>query len=326
MRCKLNSTLRLIMLSATVLIAGLQQANAQDRQTVDETRLVSPNERITLEVMRGDVVIRAGNDNTFRVSGLLDEQAEGYELESSNGFTRFEVRMPRSMRGWNNNRGDGSELEITVPVYSEVEFAGVNVSVDIAGVLGGARVTTVNGDIRATGVGQFVHLKTVNGGIRSENNRGVVNIETVNGEVRDDGSEGRLSIEAVNGELNIVSSAEEVKLSVVNGEIDAELRGTQALDFGGVNGEISITLRDSASPRVRGSSVSGEIELSVDSNTDARFNLQTNVGSRIENELTSDEARRPQYGPGRNLQFSTGQGTGSIDIGTVSGAINLQVN
>lgn len=325
MRNKLNSTLRLFMLAAAVLAAGLQQARAQDGEVIDEARLVSPNERITLDVMRGEVVIRAGNDNTFRVTGELDEAAEGYELESSNGFTRFIVRMPRNMRGWNDS-GEGSELEVTVPAGSEVEFSGVNVGIDIAGITGSARVTTVNGGIRASNLAEFVHLKTVNGSIRSENNRGVVNIETVNGEVRDDDSQGRLSVEAVNGELNIISRAAEVNLSVVNGEINAQLRGTQSLDFNGVNGEIDISLAESLSPRVRGASVSGEIDLSVDANIEARFNLQTNVGSRIENELTSDEARRPQFGPGRNLQFSTGQGGGSVDIGTVSGAINLTVN
>lgn len=314
------------MLAIVLLVAGFQQARAQDREVIDEARLVSANERITLDVMRGEVVIRAGNDNTFRVVGELDEDAEGYELESDNGFTRFIVRMPRNMRGWNSGRNKGSELEITVPANAQVEFSGVNVSVDIADVLGGARVTTVNGEITASGLGEFVHLKTVNGGIRSENNRGVVNIETVNGEVRDHGSAGRLSVEAVNGQLDIVSSAEEVSLEVVNGQIDAELRGTQSLDFNGVNGEISIRLFESVSPRIRGGSVSGEIELSVDDSIEARFNLQTNVGSRIGNELTSDEARRPQFGPGRNLRFSTGQGGGSVDISTVSGAINLLVN
>lgn len=314
------------MLASALLIAGVQQANAQDREVIDEARLVSANERITLDVMRGEVIIRAGDDNTFRVVGELDEDAEGFELESDNGFTRFIVRMPRNMRGWNNNRNEGSDLEITVPANSEIEFSGVNVSVDIADVSGGARVTTVNGEISASGLSEFVFLKTVNGGIRSENNRGVVTIETVNGEVRDEGSQGRLSVEAVNGELDIVSLAQEVTLGVVNGRIDAELSGTQSLDFNGVNGEISIRLSDSVSPRVRGSSVSGEIELAVDNNIEARFDLQTNVGSRLENELTSDEARRPQFGPGRNLQFSTGEGSGSVDISTVSGAINLLVN
>jgi hypothetical protein len=324
MKSTMNLAVRLLMLVAAMSVTGALRA--QDRQVIDETRLVSANERITLDVMRGQATIRAGNDNTFSVKGLLDEQAEGFELESNNGFTRFIVRMPRSSRGWNSRRGDGSELEITVPANSEVEFSGVNIGVDIAGVLGGARITTVNGEISARGLGEQVHLKTVNGAISSENNRGRINIETVNGEVSDRGSEGRLSAEAVNGELRIDSRAEEVRLGVVNGQIEAELSGTQSLEFNGVNGEITISLRDSMAPRVRGGSVSGRIELSVDRDIDARFNLQTNVGSRLENELTSDEARRPQFGPGRSLQFSTGQGSGAVDISTVSGAINLEVN
>lgn len=325
MRSRLNSTLKLLMLAAVLFIAGVQHASAQAGETIDESRVVSANERIMLDVMRGEVVIRSGTDNTFRVQGELDERAEGYELESDNGFTRFIVRMPRNMRG-TNNRDDGSNLQITVPAGSQVEFSGVNVDVDIADVLGGTRVTTVNGEIHAKGLAEYVFLKTVNGNIDSENNRGVITIETVNGEVDDDGSQGRLTIEAVNGELTISSAAEEVTLTVVNGQIDADLRATRTLEFSSVNGEIDISLSASPAPRVRGRSVSGEIELHVDAGIDARFNLQSNVGSRIDNALTVDEARRPQFGPGRNLQFTTAQGAGSVDISTVSGAISLQVN
>ena len=326
MKSSANTGFSAWMLAGAIMASWTQIALAQDRQPIDEARLVSPNERVTLDVMRGEVRIRPGDDNTLRIRGVLDELAEGFELDSNNGFTQFTVVMPRNFRGRGGDRDEGSELEIIVPAGSDVQFSGVNVDVDIADIEGGAQITTVNGAITASGLREFIQLNTVNGSIDSLNNQGRLEIETVNGEVSDRGSEGRMSLRAVNGEIDVDSRAEEIQLSVVNGEINATLAGTQSLEVSGVNGSIDIRLGESLRPRVRGSSVSGEISLGLDPAVDARFNLQSNVGRRIENELSDDEAQRPQFGPGRSLRFMTGEGSGTVDITTVSGEIRLLRN
>lgn len=325
MKAIVNLTAALLLLASVMLLMMAQDAlGAQDQVAIDETRQVSANERITIDAMRGEVRIRAGADNTFSVRGLLDELAEGFELQSSNGFTRFEVQMPRSVRSRNNE--DGNDLEFIVPANSEVEFTGVNVEVQIAGILGGAKVTTVNGDIVAADLGGVIELKTINGPINSSNVRGRVSLQTVNGEITDSASAGRLDASTVNGSMEIDSAAEEVSFSMVNGEVDANLDGTQLLEFDGINGQMMIRVVNSPAPRITGSSVSGEIELRLDNNIDARFNLRTSVGSRIDNGITNDEADRPRFGPGRSLQFTTGQGNGSVELTTVSGAIEVRGN
>jgi len=299
-------------------------AYAQDRQSIDEGRQVRPNERISLNVLRGEVAIHPGEDNLLRIQGRLDRQAEGFELDSANGFTQFTVVMPRRLRG--GSRGDGSELVITVPEGSEIEFRGVDVDVDIRGVRGGAKVTTVNGEIVASDLGEYVQLQTVNGRINSENNRGRIEIENVNADLRDRGSQGRISLKTINGKIAVENRAEEISFSVVNGEVDANLEGTRSVEFSTVNGTVDVRLRDSERPRVRGSSVSGSIRLELDPDVDARFDVQSNVGRRIENRLTDDEAERARFGPGASLRFMTGSGAGSVDISTVSGGIRIDRN
>ncbi|MDP2283141.1 MAG: hypothetical protein Q8L06_03310 [Pseudohongiella sp.] len=325
MKAIINLTAALLMLASVMLMLLAQDVlAAQDQQAINETRQVSANEKITIEAMRGEVRIRAGADNTFVVKGLLDELAEGFELESANGFTRFVVLMPRSVRGWRNE--DGNDLEFIVPANSDVEFSGVNAEVQIADILGGTKVTTVNGDIVAANLGGVIELKTVNGPIRSSNVRGRVSLQTVNGEISDSRSAGRLNASTVNGSMEIDSAAEEVRISMVNGEVDATLNGAQLLEFDGINGQLAIHVLNSMSPRIKGSSVSGQIELRLDRDIDARFNLRTSVGSRIDNGISNDQAVRPQYGPGRSLQFTTGQGNGSVELTTVSGAIEVRGN
>ena len=310
-----------------LLIAFSRVISAADAPVaIDESRQVSSNERIELEVMRGDVVIRAGTDNTFRVSGTLDELAEGFELRSDNGFTYFEVEMPRNVNNSGFRRTRESDLEIVVPVGSRVNFIGVNVEVDIDGVTGGAEVNTVNGDIRASNLTERVELRTVNGSITARNIGGRIDLQTVNGEIRDSDSAGRAYYEAVNGEIDIDSAASEVEVTVVNGSVRARLRGTNDLMVNSVNGDIEVELIDVSAPRVSGSTVSGEITLSLPADVDARFSLESHVGGNLINNITDDEAVRSRHGPGRNLDFSTGQGAGHVDLSSVTGRLELRTN
>jgi len=312
---------------AILLLANQYAWAAEDRERVNQTRQVSASERIYIEVMSGDVTIRVGNDNTFTVSGVLDEQAEGFELTSANGSTRFEMNMPRRTRSsmWGRNRKQ-ADLEFIVPANSTVEFSGVNPEVNISGVQGGSIINTVNGPITARSLSNTIELKTVNGGINTRDLSGRIEITTVNGIIDDTGSTGRASFRAVNGQINVDSSADEVSLGVVNGRVAATLRQANVVEFSSVNGRTELTLIDVLSPRITGSSVSGNITLNVNSSIKAGFNVRSNVGGGINNRLTSDEPVRASYGPTRRLEFSTGEGVGMVELSTLSGRVELNRN
>lgn len=295
-------------------------------EQINEQRDVRANEKIYIENMRGNVEIKAVSKNVFSVKGKLDEKAEGFELISKDGFTRFEVKMPSiSYSGWNDsNEKDGSMLQIEVPVGSQIEFSGVNANVTATGVEGGSKLTTVNGTIIAKSLKNDIVLETVNGEIDSIDNSGRIQLNTVNGEIDDKGSSGRLSAESVNGEIKLESKATEIDVSVVNGEADLKLHGTERLDFSAVNGEISADLKGSLTPRINTSTVSGSATLKLESKVSARFNLEANAGGDITNKLTSQKADKAKYGPRRSLLFSTGNGDGSIEMSTVSGDITVE--
>lgn len=319
-------TITAITTGAVLLMAAAaQQLLAADAPVrIDETRQVSANERIEIEVMRGQVTIVTSNENIFRVSGVLDEQADGYLLHSENGFTDFRVTMPRSIS--RQGQGQESEFEIEVPVNSRVNYTGTNSDVSIEGVTGGTRVRTVNGEIVASGLSNFIELNTVNGRIESRNNNGRIEINTVNGEVSDIGSSGRAGYEAVNGDMDIRTSAEEVRVSVVNGTVRADLQGTNELRLQSVNGDMEVVLKDALSPRVSGDTVSGVIVLGFDSGVSARFTLQSHAGGRIINGISDDEVSRARFGPARSLMFSTGQGSGLVEMTSVSGRLEIKHN
>jgi DUF4097 and DUF4098 domain-containing protein YvlB len=295
-------------------------------ESVNENLQVANNEKIYIENMRGEVDIIATNEGRFKVSGTLDEKADGYDLSSKNGFTSFKVKMPslRNYGNWDDQEKEGSRLKIEVPLGAELEFQGVNASVKVSGVQGSTKVTTVNGSVYAEKLQKFIQLETVNGEITSVNNNGRINLNTVNGEIEDSGSVGRLSIDAVNGSIDTKSSASEVSVSVVNGEADLELTNVQQLNLSSVNGSLEAELKGSLTPRVEVSTVSGNAKLKLEKAVSAKFNLVANAGGTIRNELTSQTAEKAKYGPRRSLEFSTGSGEGSVELNTVSGSLKLE--
>lgn len=315
---------RITGLAGLVLLAVSQLAIADPRIAVNERVSISANEKIYLEVMSGEITIKAVDGNSFSVSGKLDEKATGYEFDSKDGFTRFEMTMPRQVNYNWNDKSNAAQLSFEVPVGASVEFKGVNGNVSVSGIHGSSQIGTVNGEITASNLRNSVKLSTVNGEIKLSGASGRIELSSVNGEIEDTGSSGRVSYEVVNGEIEASSNADEVSVSTVNGDADIKLSGTTQLKLSTVNGEIDVTLRDSTAPRISGSSVSGDIELKLDSSTSARFDVKASAGGSIDNKLSNDKASKAKYGPSRSLQFTLGSGDGSVELTTVSGDIKLE--
>ncbi|GAB2922871.1 DUF4097 family beta strand repeat-containing protein [Rheinheimera gaetbuli] len=312
-----------VSVAALLLLQVIPVAYADQRDSVNESRAVAANEKIYIEVMSGEITIKASDSNQFKISGKLDEKATGYTLESKGGFTRFEMTMPRQVNYRGSEKSSGADLRVEVPSGSSIEFKGVNSDVSLQGITGGSKISTVNGNIAAANLSTLVHLNTVNGEIGSKDNSGQIELSSVNGEIIDVGSSGRLNYSVVNGKIKARTSAEEVSVSTVNGDAELKMTNTQGLKLSTVNGEIEAELANSANPRISGSSVSGDIELKLDSSTSARFDIKASAGGSIKNKLSNDKASKAKYGPARSLQFTLGSGDGSVELSTVSGDVEL---
>ena len=310
----------------SVLISGLLASLPAwaEKASIDESRDISPDETIQIEVMRGSVIILGVKNSRFHVKGLLDEKAGGYELKSSGGTTRFKVDMPRRVNsGWGSS-DEGSVLEFQIPEGAEVEFEGVNTDVRITGIEGGTEITTVNGEIEARKLAGPVSLETVNGRIDSRSNTGYLSLSTVNGKITDQSDAHSLEMESVNGTISTESSSRDIEVSTVNGRATLNLNGTERLEFSTVNGEINVALRGSETPNIEGSTVSGSVSLTLPDITGARVSLESAAGGSIDNSLTDDPVIKAKYGPMRHLEFVMGDGAGRIELQTVSGDLSLK--
>ncbi len=292
-------------------------------EKIDETLAIPTDGKVIIENQRGEVIIKGWEQSSFKVTGELDDKAEGYKLKSSGNRTIFKVDMPNRISSWNS--GDGSDLVIYMPLNSELNFNGVNVNVDIEDIKGGADIETVNGKITAKELTGKINLETVNGDIKSTNLTGKIQFNTVNGDIDDTGSSGQLRFTAVNGKIASVTQAERINIENVNGEISLDIAKLQNLDISTVNGEIELKIKSLLDlARIDLESVSGRAELILPKDVSAKFEIESHAGGRIKNKLTNDTVNKAKYGPSSRLEFETNGGNADIEIDTISGRITIK--
>lgn len=293
-------------------------------QRVNETLEVSDDVLIDIEHQNGRVEIQGWDRNEVEVKGELSDKAEEFIFEKRGSRVVIEVRMPkRNNWSWNDS-DDGDDLVIKVPMSSRVDYSSVNADVIASDLKNGGSFETVNGDIDVEDISGRIALESVNGAIETENLSGDITFETVNGGIKDRNSKGSdIRYESVNGDIYVKSTISEIKVETVNGSIELELGDVQALDMTTVNGQVEAKLNLMESGYVEGTSVSGRMELKLQKDVSARFDVQAHAGGRLVNRITNDEPRKEKYGPRRWLEFSTGSGKGRVELSTVGGRIVL---
>jgi DUF4097 and DUF4098 domain-containing protein YvlB len=95
------------------------------------------------------------------------------------------------------------------------------------------------------------------------------------------------------------------------------------LDLSSVNGSIEVNMTLIENGDVEISTVGGRVELTLQQEVSARFDIEGHAGGRFINKLTDDKMQKAKYGPRRWLEFSTGNGSANVEISTVHGRIEL---
>ncbi|NOU53165.1 DUF4097 domain-containing protein [Pseudoalteromonas sp. JBTF-M23] len=295
-------------------------------EQIDEQITVPSNGKIVIENQRGDITIKTWGEESFKVTGSLDEKAKGYKLETKGSVTEFIVQMPKQYKGWKNT-SEGSQLTIYMPKSSELNFEGVSVNITASQLYAGTYIKTVKGDIRVEDLKGRISLQTINGDIDGANLNGNIHYETVNGEIKDRDSQGKLKLDAVNGEIESDTSAQDVRLENVNGEVDLRINELKDLQLNTVNGEIDVRIKKlKNNANINMETVSGDLRLYLPDDISARFDIDVHAGGKVKNELSEHEMKKAKWGPSGELEFVLNGGDADVEINTVSGRIELRKN
>lgn len=293
-------------------------------ENINRSLDVSVNPYVQIEHVNGSAKVMAWDKSEVKVTGRLGDRTEKFIFEKDGNEVLIKVKV-KNNNGWNNWGADnGDNLEIFIPRQSKVYYSAVNANVKLEQVRGGASVETVNGSIDVKELAGRIRLESVNGRIRANSLEGDVKISTVNGTINSRSSKGREdSYESVNGNIEVFSDSGDINVETVNGDIELELGKVNQLNVNTVNGSIDAKLELERNGEIEASSVGGSINLYLQSDVSARFDIEGHAGGKITNNLSDDRMQKTEYGPNRWLKFSINGGSAKVDVSTVSGRVRL---
>ena len=281
-------------------LAAVMVASAGAGEQIDVSKSAAVDGLVEIVNPRGEVTVVGWDKAEVSVSGELDDLTEEFQFEVDDDSTMIEIEIPRRSANW----GDGSDLMIHVPRSSRVSFEGVSSDGNFRQIEGGLRARTASGDLEAEEIASQLNLTSVSGDVRAEECDGQARVSTVSGEI----------------ELRLMS--DKVVVDSVSGDVEVELDEFTRLHATVVSGDLEIEGQLGPSGDIEMSSVSGDIDLVLRGELNARINVETGPGGDITNNLT-DDAVKTKFPTASNLDIRSGDGSSRINIRTVSGDINL---
>jgi hypothetical protein len=162
------------------------------RESVSQTRPMSPTGRLSLENTNGSVHVGTWDEPRVRIdatkTAATRQALERLEVAIDGEGDRIAIRTRQPHGGFFLHRAAGVEYSVTVPRGARVSVRNVNGKVEIEGVMGPVQASTVNGSIEANDLGSEVEASTTNGSVEVEMARvdpsGHNRLSTTNGSVR----------------------------------------------------------------------------------------------------------------------------------------------
>jgi DUF4097 and DUF4098 domain-containing protein YvlB len=271
-------------------------------RSVDETRSLAPDGRVEISNVAGEITVVGWADSEVSITGTLEKGVEELEISSSESRLRINVKLER-------RTGYSAEafLTIKVPVAASVE------------------VETVSADISVDGVTGEVALESVSGRVEVSEGPSSLEAASVSGDVRVASTTGRSELESVSGDVAVRRATGRLEVGSVSGNIEIEGGILDGLKAETVSGSIFCGAAPSDRSRFDIESMSGTVELVVPEGVNADFEIETYSGS-IKNTFGPAPERTDTYGPGRELNFTSGSGGARISVESFSGNVKLRTD
>ncbi len=275
---------------------------------------------LNVKVLRGKVLFKSWQKNAIKVTGSLDKLSQGFVFEKQGSQVMIEDKLPEKVTGENK---DGSKLLITVPASLNLEALGVSADYDASALSGEISIETVSGHIKVQQVSGNILLHTISGDIITQSLQGDASLDTVSGVIADKDSQGSMRYRSVNGKLSANNQAKNVYVEQISGNTTLRLAQVDNLTVKSISGDLELNL-DSLTNAANISSVSGSIFTQFSKLPNCHFDIDAGPGGKVTNTLTKDKPTREKYRPNTYLRFMTGDGSADFVIKTISGDIQLR--
>ena len=287
---------------ALALCAGLACAPLYAGTPINETRPLDPRGRISIDNLKGRIQVRAWDRNEVRVTGTLGDGVEKLVVDGDRDDLEVRVEYPKHMDGWRNDRTGPTDLVLQVPLRASLDIESVSADIDVDGIAPeDLDVDTVSGNVVIAAAPGSASIDSVSGDLTLTLNSRDAKSESVSGDIVLKGRlDGEVHAETVSGDITIDSRGERLRrlyTGTVSGDADVRVGLADGGDIKSetVSGEIRLRLPKALSARVSGESFSGDLDA---------------PGAKVHTE---------EFGPGKTMEASYGNGAGEIRMESFSG-------
>lgn len=276
---------------------------------INETRPLASDGRVSVDNLKGEIIVRTWDRPEVRITGTLGEGVEKLLVEGGGDSLSIQVKYPRGGGGWFSraNTSEPSQIEVTLPATAALDVDAVSARVDISGLRGGRlTVDSVSGEVRVRDSRlASVRIDSVSGDVDAGLESADISVDTVSGDIRLDGGAGdKLSVETVSGDASLrMGELQRVRMETVSGDLELAAR----LARGG---------------SIVADSVSGSVRLRLPADTSASLAIETFSGG-ISSPVGQVQTER--HGPGKRLQSRLGDGAGEVRVDAFSGDVRIEL-
>lgn len=278
------------MIEALLLASALVLTPAAP--STDTVVVVQRGDRIVLENLSGEILVRSWDRDEVEIRGEDEEMA--LTVRRTGGT----VRIGRDDRKGRRRSVDAS---IRVPAWADLQINGNSLDISVEGVDGRLEVHTVSGEVWIENAGGPLDIRTIEGEIDVVGARSGVTASSQSDDVRLRDVSGDVDVHSASGDLTLVDvRAQRVRAETQDGDIS--FSGTIADD-----GSYGFFVHD------------GDAYIAIPSTTNARVAVSTFDGD-FESEFP---VRIERFTGGREFDFTIGDGRARIDIQVFDGEIRL---
>ena len=277
----------LLLLGTAPFTIAQNRDSRGSRGMVDEdfsqSYSLSPQGRVSLKNVCGDIVIQSWNRNEVLVEAVKT-------AHSAERLAEVEIRVDAD--------GDSVHIETEYPSYGSFSCSGSNGWSNESRIMAASVAYTLTVPRSA----RIDAVKVVNSNVDLSDLDGDVHISTVNGDVTAAALQGRAHLSTVNGRIDAEGVSGPIDFSTVNGTLDvhmASLESRQKVSLKSVNGEVILRLPRGAAVEVEASSVHGKIRND--------FGWEVDEGRYV----------------GRSLKANTGRDGARVKLSNVNGTIRI---
>lgn len=286
-----------LIVAALALTASMAMAG----EPVERRGKASSKGTVYIDNMVGSIEVIGWDKNEVHLEGTLGRDVEELEFETGKKKTVIEVNYPRK----SSNISDGAELVIHVPKGSRVMVEGISAEVMVSKVEGAIEAESISGNVTVTGGKEKVEAESISGTVRVETRAREIMAESISGRVMVVGDKAEIEAATVSGSIELECDVFlEVSVETVSGTITAagDLHPDGDFSFDAVNGSITLI-------------VPGDVS--------AVFEVTTFNGG-IDNDFGQKAHRTSRYAPGRELEFTNGDGDAQVEINSFNGDVRIK--